>query len=130
MRVTMKYNSAPTSCETFSYGEVEDYTVILTGNAASARNNYIDATEIGNEDPTKVVIYPNPTGNSTVSVICNDDIVFMNNIVKIFNSNGSLVKITNVNEGGQIDVSDLPAGLYIITIDDPKEPFVTKFVKE
>ncbi len=27
MRVTMKYNAAPTSCETFSYGEVEDYTV-------------------------------------------------------------------------------------------------------
>ncbi|HAN18451.1 MAG TPA: peptidase S8, partial [Bacteroidales bacterium] len=27
MRVSMKYNAAQTSCETFSYGEVEDYTV-------------------------------------------------------------------------------------------------------
>jgi PKD repeat protein len=27
MRVSMKYNSAATACETFSYGEVEDYTV-------------------------------------------------------------------------------------------------------
>jgi PKD repeat protein len=27
MRVTMKWNGAPTPCETFSYGEVEDYTV-------------------------------------------------------------------------------------------------------
>jgi hypothetical protein len=27
MRVSMKYNAIPTSCETFSYGEVEDYTV-------------------------------------------------------------------------------------------------------
>jgi len=27
MRVTMKYGSAPSSCETFTYGEVEDYTV-------------------------------------------------------------------------------------------------------
>jgi PKD repeat protein len=26
MRVTMKYQSAPTSCGTFTYGEVEDYT--------------------------------------------------------------------------------------------------------
>ena len=25
----MKYNGIPTSCETFSYGEVEDYTIIL-----------------------------------------------------------------------------------------------------
>lgn len=30
MRVTMKYNAVPTSCETFSYGEVEDYTVNIT----------------------------------------------------------------------------------------------------
>ncbi|WP_053002612.1 immunoglobulin-like domain-containing protein [Kordia jejudonensis] len=27
MRVAMKYNAIPTSCETFTYGEVEDYTV-------------------------------------------------------------------------------------------------------
>lgn len=27
MRVTMKYDSAPSPCETFSYGEVEDYTI-------------------------------------------------------------------------------------------------------
>ncbi|WP_298421280.1 immunoglobulin-like domain-containing protein [uncultured Kordia sp.] len=27
MRVSMKYNAIPTACETFTYGEVEDYTV-------------------------------------------------------------------------------------------------------
>lgn len=32
MRVSMKYNGVPTACESFSYGEVEDYTVnISTG---------------------------------------------------------------------------------------------------
>ena len=30
MRVSMKYNAAQTACETFSYGEVEDYTVTFT----------------------------------------------------------------------------------------------------
>jgi trimeric autotransporter adhesin len=29
MRVSMKYNGIPTSCETFNYGEVEDYTVVI-----------------------------------------------------------------------------------------------------
>jgi hypothetical protein len=27
MRISMKYNAAPSACETFNYGEVEDYTV-------------------------------------------------------------------------------------------------------
>ncbi|MCX6584743.1 MAG: C25 family cysteine peptidase, partial [Candidatus Aminicenantes bacterium] len=31
MRVSMKYNAAPTSCEAFSYGEVEDYTATISG---------------------------------------------------------------------------------------------------
>lgn len=30
LRVAMKYNGIPTSCEAFSYGEVEDYTVNIT----------------------------------------------------------------------------------------------------
>nr|WP_321221220.1 GEVED domain-containing protein [uncultured Psychroserpens sp.] len=33
LRVSMKYNGVPTSCETFDYGEVEDYTInVITGN--------------------------------------------------------------------------------------------------
>ena len=31
MRVSMKYNGIPTECETFTYGEVEDYTIELGG---------------------------------------------------------------------------------------------------
>ncbi len=31
MRVSMKYNGIPTPCESFQYGEVEDYTVNITG---------------------------------------------------------------------------------------------------
>jgi len=52
MRVTMKYASAPTSCETFSYGEVEDYTANVVsggGNLPPVANftfttNYLTAT--------------------------------------------------------------------------------------
>lgn len=39
MRVSMKYNGVPSSCETFSYGEVEDYTVnIVTGSGSGDGN--------------------------------------------------------------------------------------------
>ena len=33
MRVSMKYNGIPTSCESFTYGEVEDYTVNIGGSS-------------------------------------------------------------------------------------------------
>ena len=35
MRVSMKYNGIPTSCETFQYGEVEDYTVNIINGGGS-----------------------------------------------------------------------------------------------
>jgi chitodextrinase len=34
MRVSMKYNAIPTSCEAFSYGQVEDYTINIQAAAA------------------------------------------------------------------------------------------------
>ena len=35
LRVSMKYNAAQTACETFSYGEVEDYTLAITAAGAN-----------------------------------------------------------------------------------------------
>jgi Zn-dependent metalloprotease len=77
LRVSMKYNGVPTSCEAFSYGEVEDYTVnlsagtpdttapVITLNGASTINlevgdtyNEPGATATDNED-----------GNLTSSII-------------------------------------------------------------
>ena len=37
MRVSMKYNGIPTPCETFSYGEVEDYTVNLVNSTVDTQ---------------------------------------------------------------------------------------------
>lgn len=37
MRVSMKYNGIPTECESFTYGEVEDYTVNLGGSTADTQ---------------------------------------------------------------------------------------------
>lgn len=37
MRVSMKYNAIPTSCETFTYGEVEDYTINLVAGSGDTQ---------------------------------------------------------------------------------------------
>ncbi|AOW21185.1 M4 family metallopeptidase [Urechidicola croceus] len=36
MRISMKYNGIPTACETFSYGEVEDYTLNIGSGSTGA----------------------------------------------------------------------------------------------
>jgi chitodextrinase len=35
MRVSLKYNAIPTACETYSYGQVEDYTVVIVADTTA-----------------------------------------------------------------------------------------------
>ena len=35
LRVSLKYNAIPTSCETFSYGQVEDYTIVIVADTSA-----------------------------------------------------------------------------------------------
>ncbi len=56
MRVSMKWNGEPTPCETFSYGEVEDYTVDISG---ACTQYTITTNTVGNGSITL-----NPTGGT------------------------------------------------------------------
>jgi hypothetical protein len=64
MRVSMKFGSYPTACETFDKGEVEDYTVIVTGGTVSnsCLNSFV-LKQYSNSDCTS-------TGVSAFAPIC------------------------------------------------------------
>jgi len=127
MRVTMKYNSAPTSCETFSYGEVEDYTIVITGTSSTDKGVSADAQELGNEPPSSISVCPNP-GHDVIVIKAENGVEFTNNIVRIYNSAGALVMVAKTDE--PVDVSKLAAGVYIIKVEDPRQAFVTRFIKQ
>lgn len=115
IRVSMKYNAIPTSCEAFSYGQVEDYTINITSAAKE-----IEATESSTAD---IRLYPNPT-----NAILNISSVSENASFRIFNIMGQTLvngKISN----GSIDVSRLTNGSYIIEISDNETLITKRFIK-
>ena len=124
MRVSMKYNAAQTACETFSYGEVEDYTVNI---GAAAVTNITSKTEIelGDENSLfDIKMYPNPV-NDILKVTMNDNRVAS---FRIINFLGQQV------DGGQlaenaINVSKLAAGVYFFEVNDGQKTIIKKFIK-
>ena len=110
MRVAMKYNGIPNSCETFAYGQVEDYTVNII--ASAARNTASDVNETN--EISHLTIFPNPA-NSEIEI----DGASNNSIIEIYNNTGKLVKSINLKlNGNKIQVADLIQGIYFVRCYD------------
>ena len=118
MRVSMKYNGIPTSCEAFSYGQVEDYTVnIQAGGKEIEDNSTITSTQ-------EIKIYPNPAVD-----ILNVTSVSENATFRVFNLMGQVVlngKISNE----MINVSNLQEGNYILEISKNDKITTKRFLKK
>ena len=123
----MKYNAAATSCETFTYGEVEDYAVNLSTTAFEGVSNYgfTVADELGNEAET-YSIYPVPVNNYlNIKVPGEVDLG-----ITIYNAMGAAVQTELLSGATQIDVSGLAPGAYTIKIDDGNKQTLKKFIKK
>jgi bacillolysin len=123
MRVSMKYNAIPTSCESFTYGQVEDYTVNISSTPFSGIAA-INADENTKEN-LEFVLYPNPVENMlNVSVIDNRTATY-----RIYNIVGQEVKSGTLNQK-EISVANLGAGLYIFEVNDGEKTLTKKFIKK
>lgn len=125
MRVAMKWDAAPTSCETFSYGEVEDYTVSI----GAAKGISLDVVQadiaLGNEKNIfDATVYPNPT-TDTLSISLNDN---REATFNIFNTVGQIVLKGKTDRS--IDVSQLQKGIYLIEVHDGQRSFTKTISKE
>ena len=128
MRVSMKYNAAATACETFSYGEVEDYTINISNSANSVQFSSITQSEyLGNEVPVELMtISPNPADNMFLITTVHDQ-----GIVKIMNTNGQLIKTVSINSNQtEVNISNLASGMYLIILEGERDGIVKKLVKK
>ncbi|WP_185204515.1 reprolysin-like metallopeptidase [Chryseobacterium sp. C3] len=111
MRVMMQYSSVPTSsCGTYTYGQVEDYTLNIV---SSGRGNILDTKDM----ITDIRVYPNPVKDVlNVSNTTNED-------YKIFDMGGKLINSGKL-ERGAVNVSGLIKGAYMIQIGEVSKRFI------
>jgi chitodextrinase len=116
MRVSMKYNASPTSCETFSFGEVEDYTVNITSTAR------MDET---NNTSLSFNLYPNPVKGDFLNI----SNLEMTSTYRIFNMMGQELGKGKI-ENNTVFVGSLKAGAYLIEVNDATSKNTKRFIKE
>ena len=122
MRVSMKYNANPTSCETFTYGEVEDYEVELSLSAKGAELNQFFAN---------VDMYPNPASEQVELRIESNDNQELQ--VQVITLQGQTVLQEQVQASKGIshtalDLSNLPAGIYVVKLNGDDLNFMERLV--
>lgn len=117
MRVKMSYNATPTSsCGSYTYGQVEDYTVNITSTARmeDASNNVISFN-----------LYPNPV-NGEVLNISNLDKASEYVIINMMGQELAKGKIEN----DAINVGSLTAGTYLIQVSNENGSTSKRFIKQ
>ncbi|WP_317128817.1 GEVED domain-containing protein [Hymenobacter elongatus] len=121
MRVLMSDASASSSCSTFSYGEVEDYTISVTGGTREAVSARIGSV-------TEYSVYPNPaTDVLNVAIPSDRDVATVS--VKVYDVRGAEMKQASF-ENGQLNLSQLAKGVYMLTISDGQQVKHQRFVKQ
>jgi hypothetical protein len=129
MRVSMKWNSAQTSCETFSYGEVEDYNVLISG--GTTRETNLDIA--GDETTNDLQMFPNPA-HDRITVQKSEAGWQENAAIMMVDMKGKVWTpgILNNSSSGQdnveLKVNDLPNGLYNLIIVSGKERISRKVI--
>src|SRR5690554_4898594 len=98
MRVIKSFGSSPTDpCGQYSFGQGEDYTIIVE-----------EGVGIDDQSMTTFTYYPNPT-SGIVNITANKDI----SSVSVVNILGQQVIATKSLDNGQVDLSALATGTYI-----------------
>jgi chitodextrinase len=115
LRVAMKLYVAPTACESFAYGEVEDYTVNITA-----------AGRVEEEVPTALAfkVYPNPVTDILNIADIDSKVTF-----RIYNMMGQQLIMDNL-DNNSIYVGSLAAGHYLIEISDGITTSAKHFIKQ
>ncbi len=115
MRVALRFNTTQTEpCGTYTYGEVEDYAVLISPTLGVSENANSNAVQV----------YPNPATD-----ILNVAKVSANATYTIHNVAGQVVSGGKIQDN-KVPVSKLQTGVYIISVQDKGNVEKVKFIKK
>lgn len=115
MRVSMRYNAIPSSCGTYTYGQVEDYTVNVT---SAAREEQVASAL------SQWSVYPNPVNGDLLYVAGVENASFV--IYNVLGQKVSEGKLLN----NEIPVSNLHSGTYILEVNQSGTTGTKRFIKQ
>ena len=106
MRVSMKYNGIPTACESFDYGEVEDYMINLKYDGLLFIDNAWIPNGPSNLTTTDNALIFNGIYNSSANVELNDLIINSGATLEI-QENASMVLMGDLNNSGNLTLNSV-----------------------
>ncbi len=113
MRVIMRFNTIPSSCGSFNFGEVEDYSVSITDSKSSITTHKV----------ATVRLYPNPV-TKTLTIALKDSKKISYEIVDML---GKIV--SKGKTASSINVTNLRKGVYSIKISEGSNTHYKRFIK-
>ncbi|SES81106.1 GEVED domain-containing protein [Hymenobacter actinosclerus] len=120
LRVTMSDNAATTSCGNYSYGETEDYSVVISGGSS--------ARQMATVEQAGYRLYPNPaTDVLNIEIPATIDARAVT--VSVYDLRGAEMKTARF-EGSMLHVGNLASGIYLLRISDGQQVSHQRFVKE
>ena len=126
MRVKMSYSTISSPCGSFSYGEVEDYTVNIVSSVA---NKTTPAT-LSESNELIAQVMPNPFMEQINIILENN--YDQNTTITLMDITGKTVyntSLSNQELSHQFNTSDLPSGVYILHILNGDKLKTVKMVK-
>ncbi|MBX0291615.1 M4 family metallopeptidase [Hymenobacter sp. HSC-4F20] len=129
LRVIMSDASATTSCNSYSYGETEDYTVSISGGTLAApevASLTANTSALSTALEKAVVVYPNPAADVLHIALASKAEVVSAVVTDLRGARVANARFQN----GVLNVSGLAKGSYLLTVSDGQKSFHERFVKE
>ncbi len=129
LRVAMKAGSWPEPCESFAYGEVEDYTINITQTSAPRITNNKQV-----ESKFDFTLRPNPVDDFVISEFINKDAGQKITAFNLYNTLGEKIDVETLDYRIEEDqlvlfTNSLKAGYYLLSIATMDQMVTKPFIK-